>query len=530
MNDPDQTLLWSNGIGEDLPERLWRYDDPEAPEERPAAAPDETFVNLGFIGAALKRKAWLWCSIAVAGLLIGSGIYLIFPPAYQASTTVLVKDDPADLDPTDTMTTNATLAQSSLVAAQVVRQLGLRQSVASLIAASTVTAVTNQVLTITVNAPTSAGAVSRASAWATDFLRFRADYLRVQQQLLASQVDQQVSQAQQRLASVSRHITEVSAQPASSAQQAKLRNLEAESEAQSAIVSTALSTLASAQRTTTTMVDGSEVLNPAAVVPRGHLKGAVLYVVGGLIAGLAVGMGIVIIWALTSDRLRRRNDVAGAIGAPVRLSVGRARRDGGTRRVVAHLRRVAPVNSHGTVELAVVAVDNAPLVAPMAVALAVSWAREGKKVVMADLADGALANCLGVKAHGVGMVSVQGERLVAAVPGRDDAVPIGPLHRRAKGPLASEELLAACASADLLLTLATLDPALGGEHLGTWATDAVAVVSTGRSSAARIHAVGEMIRLAGTRLVSVVLLGADKDDESLGTRHRPDSPASLGIL
>jgi hypothetical protein len=39
-----------------------------------------------------------------------------------------------------------------------------------------------------------------------------------------------------------------------------------------------------------------------------------------------------------------------------------------------------------------------------------------------------------------------------------------------------------------------------------------------------------MVKLAGTRLVSAVLLGADKDDESLGVPHSPDRPASLGIL
>ena len=81
----------------------------------------------------------------------------------------------------------------------------------------------------------------------------------------------------------------------------------------------------------------------------------------------------------------------------------------------------------------------------------------------------------------------------------------------------------ACASANLLLTLATLDPSLGGEHLATWATDAVAVVTAGRSSWTKIHAVGEMIRLSGTRLVSAVLVGADKTDESLGVTQTPET-------
>jgi hypothetical protein len=81
----------------------------------------------------------------------------------------------------------------------------------------------------------------------------------------------------------------------------------------------------------------------------------------------------------------------------------------------------------------------------------------------------------------------------------------------------------ACASANLLLTLTTLDPALGGEHLATWATDAVAVVTAGRSSWTRIQAVGEMVRLSGIRLVSAVLVGADKTDESLGILRTPET-------
>ena len=67
-----------------------------------------------------------------------------------------------------------------------------------------------------------------------------------------------------------------------------------------------------------------------------------------------------------------------------------------------------------------------------------------------------------------------------------------------------------------MLSLVTLDPAFGAEHLATWATDAVAVITAGLSTAVRIHALGEMVRLAGTRLSSVVVIDADKRDESLG--------------
>ena len=106
-----------------------------------------------------------------------------------------------------------------------------------------------------------------------------------------------------------------------------------------------------------------------------------------------------------------------------------------------------------------------------------------------------------------------------------------PRSPRRRGPRKPETRWSASdVSADLLLTLVTLDPALGGEHLATWATNAVVVVSAGQSSAERIHGVGEMIRLAGMRLDSVVLIGADKSDESLGLVRRTDEQAGVGVL
>src|SRR5439155_17179750 len=89
-----------------------------------------------------------------------------------------------------------------------------------------------------------------------------------------------------------------------------------------------------------------------------------------------------------------------------------------------------------------------------------------------------------------------------------------------------EALAGAYAAADYLFTLATLDPALGAEHLATWAADVVVTVTAGESSWEKLHSVGEMIRLAGTRLVSAVLLGADRTDESLGVTPAPTPRAT----
>ena len=92
-------------------------------------------------------------------------------------------------------------------------------------------------------------------------------------------------------------------------------------------------------------------------------------------------------------------------------------------RFVAHLNSaVVPLASKRFAALAVVAVDNAKEVVPAVVSLAVTWAGQGKQVVLADLADGApAARQLGVKDQGLHTASAQGVNLIVSVPGRDDA-------------------------------------------------------------------------------------------------------------
>ncbi len=136
-----------------------------------------------------------------------------------------------------------------------------------------------------------------------------------------------------------------------------------------------------------------------------------IYAGTGLIAGLALGMFIVVVRALVSDRLRRRDDVARALGAPVKLSVGKVRqsrwrpgprglaaaRRPEVRRIVAYLGRVAqlgstgPASSPGIATLAVVPVDEPQVAALALVSLAVSAAQQGLRVVVADLCDGSPA-------------------------------------------------------------------------------------------------------------------------------------------
>jgi hypothetical protein len=278
------------------------------------------------------------------------------------------------------------------------------------------------------------------------------------------------------------------------------------------------------------------VVSPATAGQRSVKKDLAIYGLGGLLGGMAIGMAIVIIGAVTSDRLRRRDDIAYAIDAPVRLSVGalrsgrrphvrgRAARRHDMERVVEYLRNAVPGRSKGTSGLAVIAVDDPGTVAEAVVALAIAESAQQLRIVLADLSAGTpAARQLGVKRPGVSTVTAAGISLLVAVPARGEVAPIGPLRAGTASSdqaRVTEQLADAFSTADLILSLVTLDPAVGGDYLATWATRAVAVVTAGQSTATRIRAVGEMVRVAGAHLDSVIVVDADPSDESLGALSR----------
>ena len=434
------------------------------------------------------------------------------------------------------------MAESQTVAERVVQELKLPQSVASFQAAYTVAVVTDSVLMLNVGAPSSADAMQRVSALADAFLAYRAQYAQTQEQDLFAQLDQQYNAAEQSLKPLETQVSQFPSTGLTPTQKAQFDNLETQEGQQKQIIQYVTSSRSAAKTDTNNMVKGSFVLDAATALPRSHIKGVALYVAGGLFGGIAVGMVGVLIAALMSTRLRRRDDVAAAMGAPVRLSVGPLR----TRRLRLTLPRRAASGGLTCGESSPTCAGRCPGV-PGARPASRSWpwtmrrpprrplrrwplsyASENKQVVVADLSsDADLARLLGVRDPGLHKVSQNGASFLAVLPEQGDVAPAGPVPFGASPAVpapADDALITACSSADLLLILAALDPALGGDYLGTWATNAVAVVTAGQASAERIHGVAEMIRLAGINLDSVVLIGADKSDESLGVIDPADQP------
>ena len=396
---------------------LGAYEDFAVAEDRSADFVP-SLVSLEFFKAALRRSARFWCLAAVAGLIAGLGAYLATPHPYQASTALLLPlGSNADISNqtaySEVTADNQATAQSRSVAGLVIRNLGLRQSVGSLLSSYSATSLSDRVLVITVSASSSDQAVLRADAIATAFLQVRADELLSEQELTLESLEQQIGQVKQDISSLNSQISRLSAESVSPAQQSQLSSLRAERSQATTTLTALEQTLVSEQTNTqpTVAADarGAVVLDGATPLPHSRLKHLLLYALIGLVVGVVLGVGIVLIRALVSNRLRQRDDVAQALGAPVKLSVGRVRpsrraaaRDPDIQRIAAYLDRAVPTDPGHVAALAVVPVDDPRAAALSLVSLALSRAQQGEQVVLADLVTGApAARLLGFRERGV---------------------------------------------------------------------------------------------------------------------------------
>lgn len=267
-------------------------------------------------------------------------------------------------------------------------------------------------------------------------------------------------------------------------------------------------TWADAQLRTAAVVSASRVVDAPRAEPGTGLRRAVLALVTGVLGGGGLGVVVVIGRALASTRLRRRDEVGLALGAPVVASVGRLggrvpgsgrrqRRQAERRRLACALQRQLPAVGWRQ-RLVVGCVDNATEVAPVVVELAEAMAAAGRTVHLVDLTE-------------------RGVLTGAAVPVlRPDDVPSlsqGPSELAEQAGADAAEL-AFPSDGQAVLVLADLHPAIGVAHLVPWAERVVVAVSAGGSDAEQVIACGRMLRDAGLQLGAAVLLRADAADTS----------------
>ncbi len=495
-------------------------------------------ISLGFIGRELRRRAWVWLGTTLAGLVVSLGLFIVAPPAYQAQTSVLITND-STADPTLQMQGDLELAENTQVAEAAMVALAQEgkpsseHGISGFAASYTATSVSDRILQITARSNSSDEAVAEADAVTRAFLKFRAYTLREGQLLAIKAITPLVKLRAKQFDALSTLLAKVSAEPPSASRNASLHQLRAKYRQEGTTLGALVYTLQNYPVVTTSEIQGTQVLDPAAPIPPSRKHLAVITGLAGFFSGLGLGLLIVAIGAVLSDRPRARQDIARALGARVR-SVGKPGlvsrlplgsrlgyfRGREARRVADQLRDAIPPERQSA--LAVIAADNVRTTAAALASLATSCAEQGRRVVLADLSSRAsAARLLGARGPGIHRVQVGDGHLVVAIPEPGDPVPTGPfIVSDSANPGAGTDrpaaLIDACRSADLVLSLAAVDPVTGAEHLATWASDAAVVITAGKSGLTAIHSIGELIRIAGLRLAFGVLAGADKADESFG--------------
>ncbi|GAB2583211.1 hypothetical protein [Kribbella endophytica] len=517
----------------------WDDDDDLFADERSTAFPPDSLVTLRFLRDAVRRHLRIWLVLAVAGLAAGLAMPSVLPPPNVSSARLVLTHREGE-DPARAAATDVSLVTTHTVAQRVIDRLDLTETPDDLLKQYTAIALTDRVLEITVAADTSEQATKLATVLAQTYLTFRKEQIAqvdapLRQDLVTAQADVRQAESAVRNAGddpsdlKSPNSPQAVALGTARARFEYIRNQLVDHEVQAS------------------RMNSSRLLDQAAPVPSSMKRTLAISAATGLLAGLFLGLGFVVVRALLSDRLWKRQDIARSLASRIRLSTGRPprlrwwpfprylrtsqRQHPEIRQLVQHLRQQITWPKSATPTLAVVSVDDVQACALATASLAVSVAAEGKQVLVADLTGtGVLAGLLGVTTTGTheSRFSQLRHRIDVYLPDPDGG-PAQGCHLRlndegrstGSGDIALD---ASWDAAGLVLTLSTLTPMLGADHLATWASRVAVVVTAGRSTATKIHATGDMLRLAGLSIDTAVVLNADRTDEGVGVVETTGGP------
>lgn len=482
--------------------------------------PTGRVVSFRFIVAAVRRWRRVWMLSAALGLVLAAGYHELSPAQYTATTTLYLAHAP-NTDITVAAQTDLAMLDTVTVGKRALALLGDHQlTPLQLLGATPGRLASDDVLVIGISGPSAHQAILRSDAVAKAYLTFRAKQYDAQEHALVAAARRQIARLDAKLTSLTAEIAAVRG----TGDGQRLAALVAQRGATTAQIVTLRQTVHQDLLASSAVAGGSRVITPANVVAASSFKRLALDSLIGLGGGLAVGMGAVIAYAVLSDRLRRREDVATVLGAPVALSVprvggsllrpvsrSRASRSGAPVDPVAivsrHLLDSASANGEPPATKLVVAIDDARVPAAAIAHACRTLSMNGGRVGAVDATRNEwLAEALGSRGPGTRAIDVGGTLPVML------HVPEAPWHENAERSGRPEELT----GADVVFVVADIDLGTGAAHLRRWSSDAVVTLRAGGATAQRVDAVARVLRVAGVTVSSSVLLDAEEDDESTG--------------
>lgn len=494
-------------------------------------------VSLHTLKAAIIQRRRFLIIMTVLGLVVGAGFHLVVPRKYSAVTNLYLVE-PTGSDPANAMATDLSLLHTNAVALRAIDVLHLDEPAATFLASYSGTSPSPALLSIKLTASSPSTAVDRAKAVARAFLAFRADELRQQNKILINGLEAQINSLNAEISRLATSINALEGAAGGTESSSQLSALTSQQGQDASQVSQLQAQIQQNQLSITSIAKGSRVVDPASLIVVSTKRVTASDGLSGLVAGLGLGVLVVILSVVLSERVRRREDIAAALGAPVELSIGAYRRPHwasrmrlrrrveqpgpGLQMVVQRLR--SRLEAAPSASLCTVAIEAAEPAALAVAVLARSLASEGKRVVAVDCADARpLASLFRVKVGETDIYpSGSGGGQVTVIVAPDDPM------------LMADD--AVRRDADSVLVLATIDPALGADHLSGWAVSSLVFVAAGKATAERIASVGYLLRRAGVGVSGAVLIGSSTRDDSVGDlRYAIESaddegPRQVGIL
>jgi hypothetical protein len=488
--------------------------------------PRPTLVSLHFIRTALRRRLWVCVLCAVLGLGAAWSFMLAFPPAHAAKASLVLTYDP-QVEPTQAMATNVSLLETRTFATRTVANLGLPVAPEDFLKSLTIEPEGSELLLLTLTAPDDAEAVRRLNAVTSIYLEFRAEQLSLQSNVVVDGLQERITKLQADVEALSVQIEQLSR--AGSASTSKLSDAISQRGSILGRIEALQQQVEDATLRNSAVVASSRVLDPPAAEPGRAKRSVVLGLASGLIAGTALGCGTVLFFAITSDRLRRRADVASALRVNVPISVARIaplpkvwlwlppvkainRRRTDERQRLAHAIEDELLRPQQGSRLAVAGLDNADELGFAVAEAARSLAARGSVITVIDLTNRGSKDLRAAPgtAGSSTMPSVLRPRgLPALAHGVTDLVPVGYWDDGKTTPPSAQ-------LNDVVLILADLDPAVGADHLTAWTDRVMVAVTAGRSSVEKARTVGDQVRAAGLDLRFAALLGTERSDDSSG--------------
>jgi hypothetical protein len=504
------------------PAHLNLLDSDEAEESSHRSA-KPTLVSLHFISLSLRRRWFVCVLFAIVGLLAATAFLVASPQVHVAQTTLVLSHD-SDADSSHAMSTDASLLTTRTVATKTIANLGLAMTPDEFHKGVKVEPVSSELMSVTLRAPSDAEAIRRLTTLTTTYLAYRGEQLTLQSTVLVNGMQQRIEELQGKTTDLSRRIEQQV--DANSSTVSTLSDLVEQRSYVQGQIDDLRQSVEDARLRNTSLIASSRVIDPAATDSGGLKRRIVLILASGLIGGAALGCGTVLFFAIISDRLRRRSDVAAALEVPVRVSVGKiaplaqpwralpyfrtlnSRRSDECRRLADAIQMELP-SSRQSGRLGVVCLDNAEEVSFAVATAATNLTADGCSVAVIDLTKQSSFEL------GESFTTANMQQPTVLRPRGIPVLARGVADLRVVGDTDGPAL--SLDQTDVILAVADLDPSAGADYLLTWTDRVLIAVTAGRSSAEMVRTAADLVRTAGLELRLAALLHTESTDDSSGT-------------